>query len=106
MNTDYQEIMDKTGVYEIKDHLYAMKAGYKCSRLSNSLRENVAELKWNRNAEAQMLVGELLEAIDENETIASTDKIDHLLHMVLADKIINRTPNTFKELWSSENEDY
>jgi hypothetical protein len=106
MNINYQEIMDKTGIYEIQEHLYAMKAGYKCSRLSNSLRDNVAELKWNRNAVAQILINELLEVIDDNDTIASTDKIDNLLHMVLADKVINGTPNTFQELGSSENEDY
>lgn len=102
---DYQKVMDTTGTYTIQEHLMAMKSGFKCSRLSNSLKENVLELKWNRNADAQRLVYRLLEEIDENDTINNKEKIDDLLQMVNADKVIKGTAHTFEEYFSKEDED-
>jgi hypothetical protein len=102
---DYQKIMDTTGIYSIQEHLMAMKSGFKCSRLSNSLKENVLELKWNRNADAQKLVYQLLETIEESDTIENKEKIDKLLQIINADKVIKNTPHTFHELWEKEEEE-
>lgn len=99
---NYQKILDSTGIYPIQEHLLAMKAGYKCSRLSESLYDNILELKWNRNGEAQNLIYKMLETITDKQTILDTDKIDELIQMVTADKIINDTPHTFGELNSNE----
>lgn len=82
----------------------AMKAGFKCSRLSNSLKENILELKWNRNADAQRLVKKLLEEVDDCSTIDDVEKIDQLMDIVNADKIIKDTPHTFNELWEGESD--
>lgn len=105
MSLDYQKVMDTTGTYTIQEHLMAMKSGFKCSRLSNSLKENVLELKWNRNADAQRLVYRLLEEIEESDTIDNKDKIDDLLQIVNADKVIKGTAHTFGEYLSKDNED-
>ena len=97
--------MDTTGTYTIQEHLMAMKAGFKCSRLSNSLKENIFELKWNRNADAQRLVYKLLEEVSDTDTIDNTEKIDELLGIVNADKIIKDTPHTFGEYWEQSGEE-
>lgn len=102
---DYQKVMDMTGIYPIQEHLMAMKAGFKCSRLTHSLKENVMELKWNRNASAQILVNRLLEEIDDNDTIYNKEKIEHLIQIVNTDKVINGTSHTFREYFESD-EDY
>jgi len=102
---DYQNVMNTTGTYAIQEHLMAMKAGYKCSRLTNSLKENVLELKWNRNSDAQRLVYRMLEIISDDETIDNKEKIDDLLQMVNADKSINDTAHTFEQHFSNEDED-
>jgi hypothetical protein len=101
---DYQKIMDTSGTYPIQEHLMAMKAGFKCSRLTTSLKENILELKWNRNAAAQRLDYRLLEEIEDTDTIENTEKIDHLLRIVNADKIIEGTAHTFDEHFSREND--
>jgi hypothetical protein len=101
---DYQKVMDTTGTYTIQEHLMAMKSGFKCSRLTNSLKENVLELKWNRNADAQRLVYRLLEEIEDTDTIDNRKKIDDLLQMVNADKVIKGTAHTFGEHFSREDE--
>ena len=97
--------MDTTGTYTIQEHLMAMKSGFKCSRLTNSLKENVLELKWNRNADAQRLVYRLLEEIEEADTIDNKGRIDDLLQIVNADKVIKGTADTFGEHFNRENED-
>lgn len=102
---DYQEIVNTTGLYSIEEHLLAFKAGFKCSRLSDSLKDNVLELKWNRNSDAQRLVYRLLKLIDDNDTINDVDKIEELLIEVRADRIINQTPQTFQEYWDGEKND-
>lgn len=76
---DWQKIMDSTGVYPIDTHLFAMLNGYKCSRLSNSLKENILELKWNRPSDAQKLVYKLVKLVDDKDTISNKDKINALL---------------------------
>lgn len=102
---NYQRVMDTNGIYTIQEHLMAMKSGFKCSRLTKSLKENVLELKWNRNGDAQKLVYQLLEEIDDTETIDNKDKIDYLLQIVNADKVIKGTAHTFEEHFSREDED-
>jgi hypothetical protein len=102
---DYQKIMDTTGIYTIQEHLMAMKSGFKCSRLTNSLKENVLELKWNRNADAQRLVYKLLEEIEDADTIDNKEKIDNLLQIVNADKVIKGTAHTFSEYFSREDDE-
>jgi len=92
---DFQKVMDTTGTYTIQEHLIAMKAGYKSSRLGYSLKDNVSELKWNRNSDAQKLVYSLLEEVEDHHTIKDLDKIDELIQMADTDKIINDTSHTF-----------
>ena len=101
---DYQKVMNTTGTYTIQEHLMAMKAGFKCSRLSNSLRENILELKWNRNSDAQRLVYRLLDEVEENETINDKEKIDELLQIVNADKVIKGTAHTFDEYFTDKDD--
>jgi hypothetical protein len=101
---DYQKVMNTTGTYTIQEHLMAMKAGFKCSRLSNSLRENILELKWNRNSDAQRLVYRLLDEVEETDTINNRDKIDELLQMVNADKVIEGTAHTFGEYFTDKDD--
>jgi len=102
---DYQKVLDTTGTYTIQEHLMAMKAGFKCSRLTDSLKENILEVKWNRNSAAQRVVYKLLEYVEDHETIHDTKKIDELLSMVTADKIINDTPHTFDEYFDKNESD-
>lgn len=99
---DYQKILDTTGIYTIQEHLMAIKAGFKCSRLTDSLKDNILELKWNRNSAAQKVVYKLLERVEDHETINDTDKLHELLSMVTADKIINNTPHTFEEYFNDQ----
>jgi len=89
--------MDTSGTYSIQEHLMAMKAGYKTSRLSKSLKENIEELKFNRNSSAQKLVNQLLQYVTKDDTIDNKDKIEHLIDLVNADKVVNNTPHTFDE---------
>lgn len=100
----YQKVMDSSGVYSIQEHLMAMKSGFKCSRLSNSLEENILELKWNRNNDAKQLIDRLIEELDERDTINNKEKIDHLIQIVNADKVIDGTSHTFEEYFSNEND--
>lgn len=79
---DYQKVLDTTGTYPLQEHLLAMREGFKCSRLTDSLKENVLEMKWNRPSAAQRLVYQLLEQVDDADTIHSTEKIDELLKIV------------------------
>ena len=101
----YQRVMNTTGIYTIQEHLMAMKSGYKSSRLTNSLRENILELKWNRNADAQRLVYRLLEEVEEAETINNKDKLDELLQVVNADKVIQGTAHTFGEYFTNKEDE-
>lgn len=101
---DYQKVVETTGIYSLQDHLMALKQGFQCSRLSESLKEHVLEMKWNRNADAQKLVYRLLDEVEDTDTIHDTEKIDVLLDIVNADKSINDTPHTFDEHFSQEEE--
>ncbi len=100
----YQKVMDSSGVYSIQEHLIAMKSGFKCSRLSNSLKENILELKWNRNNDAKQLIDRLIEELDESDTITNKEKIEYLIEIVNADKVIDGTAHTFEEHLSNEND--
>ena len=100
----YQKVMDSSGVYSIQEHLMAMKSGFKCSRLSNSLKENILELKWNRNNDAKQLIDSLIDELDESDTIKNKEKIDHLIQIVNSDKVIEGTSHTFEEHLSNEND--
>jgi hypothetical protein len=100
----YQKVMDSSGVYSIQEHLMAMKSGFKCSRLSNSLKENILELKWNRNNDAKQLIDRLMEELDESDTITNKEKIEYLIEIVNADKVIDGTAHTFEEHLSNEND--
>lgn len=96
----YQEVMDSSGRYPIEEHLLAMKAGYKASHLSYNLRDNVGNLKFNRNAAAQALVLTLVDMIPAGTRIDEDceEIIEELIDAVKADKIINNTSHTFEEL--------
>jgi len=101
---NYQELMDTSGTFTIQDHLMAMRAGFKSSRLSDSLKENVFELKWNRNADAQALVYKLLDEISDEDKVGDVEKIDELLQIVNADRVINGTSHTFQEHFDEEDD--
>jgi len=103
--TDYKHVMTTCGIYSIQDHLMSMKAGYKYDRLSDKLKDQVHELKFNRNADAQRLVYKLLYMIDESDTIHNKEKIDELLEVVNADSVINGTAHTFSEHFERDEED-
>ena len=100
----YQKVMDSSGVYSIQEHLIAMKSGFRCSRLSISLKENILELKWNRNNDAKQLIDRLVEELDESDTITNKEKIEHLIQIVNADKVIDGTAHTFEEHFSNKND--
>lgn len=102
---DFQKIMNSGGIYSIQEHLMAMRAGYKNNRLTDSLKENVSELKWGRNGAAQNLIYELLTEISDSDTIENTEKIDELLSITNADKVVNKTPHTFGEYFEKEEDE-
>lgn len=98
-NMNYEQIVNTSGTFSIQEHLMALKAGFKPDRLSDNLIENLCELKFNRNTDAQTLVDKLIEMTPISATIDDKKLIDELLQTVIADKVINDTPHTFNEFF-------
>ena len=98
---DYQKIMDTSGTYSIQEHLMAMRSGFKCSRLTDSLKENIEELKWGRNLDAKKVIDNLLTNVNPLNKIGDVDTINDLIDLTNSDQIINGTPHTFAEYFSS-----
>lgn len=102
---DYQKILDTTGTYTLDEHLMALRAGYKCSRLSDDLLENLNELTYNRSAEAQRLITQLIEQCPKGAKVGDEDVIDDLLHIVRTDRVLNNTPHTWENLGDEFDDD-
>lgn len=94
---NFEKIVNTSGVYTIQEHLISFKSGFKPDRLSDNLIENLSELKFNRNADAQTLLDKLINMTPKKSKISDIDLIDELLQIVTSDKIINNTPQTFQE---------
>lgn len=102
---NYQEIMNTSGTYSIQTHLMAMKAGFHCSRLSTNLHDNLKELKFNRNSQAQDLIDKLIAESSSTDVVGNEKLIDELLLTVNSDRVINGTAHTFEEYFEEDDDE-
>ncbi len=78
---NYQKIMDSEGVYSIEEHLLSMKAGFKKTGLTDSLVENLKELKKERKEVEQIFIDLLIRNTDVKKTLLDKETIDFLFHI-------------------------